>query len=350
MAVVGADPATALSPASGGADALAAVKQLVLDAVSSPLTRVMYARALEDFFGWWNGTGPAAVHPRYGAGLAGGPRSQGARAGQRESEALGGAEAGRGSGVQRAARSGGGAGHPGHPRRGAARRPHGNWLTKRQAETLLAAPDPATNQGKRDRAILAVLVGCGLRRDEAARLTIEHIQQRDGRWCVVDLVGKKGHVRTVPMPPWTKAAIESWGAAAGITAGPVFRGVNKGDVVTGDRLSTQGILRAVGRYAEAIAPHDLRRTFAKLAFKGGAKLDQIQLSLGHASIQTTERYLGVQQDLTDAPCDYLHLRGGVKMPIRADNRRRGSSLTGTGLRRQHNCKNQLALAKHTESV
>jgi integrase len=53
--------------------------------------------------------------------------------------------------------------------------------------------------------------------------------------------------------------------------------------------------------------HNLRRTFAKLAFKGGAKLDQIQLSLGHASIQTPERYLGAQQDLTDAPCDYLHL-------------------------------------------
>ena len=51
-----------------------------------------------------------------------------------------------------------------------------------------------------------------------------------------------------------------------------------------------------------------RSTFAKLAFKGGAKLDQIQLSLGHASIQTTERYLGVEQDLTDAPCDYLHLK------------------------------------------
>jgi integrase len=110
------------------------------------------------------------------------------------------------------------------------------------------------------------------------------------------------------VPSWTKAAIESWAAAARITAGPVFRGVNKGDMVTGDRLSTQGILRAVGRYADAIAPHDLRRTFAKLAFKGGAKLDQIQLSLGHASIQTTERYLGVQQDLTDAPCDYLHLK------------------------------------------
>ena len=57
-----------------------------------------------------------------------------------------------------------------------------------------------------------------------------------------------------------------------------------------------------------VAPHDLRRTFAKLAHKGGAGLDQMQLSLGHASIQTTERYLGVEQDLTDAPCDRLGLR------------------------------------------
>ena len=56
-----------------------------------------------------------------------------------------------------------------------------------------------------------------------------------------------------------------------------------------------------------IAPHDLRRTFAKLAHKGGSALDQIELSLGHGSIQTTERFLGVQQNLTDAPCDHLKL-------------------------------------------
>ena len=57
-----------------------------------------------------------------------------------------------------------------------------------------------------------------------------------------------------------------------------------------------------------VRPHDLRRTFAKLAHKGGAPIDQIQLSLGHSSIQTTERYLGVDQDLTTAPCDVLGLR------------------------------------------
>ncbi|MBA3632740.1 MAG: site-specific integrase [Acidobacteria bacterium] len=59
---------------------------------------------------------------------------------------------------------------------------------------------------------------------------------------------------------------------------------------------------------QGIAPHDLRRTFAKLAHKGGSPIDQIQLSLGHDSIQTTEKYLGVEQDLTDAPCDHLGLR------------------------------------------
>jgi integrase len=61
---------------------------------------------------------------------------------------------------------------------------------------------------------------------------------------------------------------------------------------------------------EKLAPHDLRRTFAKLAHKGRAALEQIQLSLGHASILTTERYLGVRQDLQDAPCDRL----GIRMP------------------------------------
>ena len=86
----------------------------------------------------------------------------------------------------------------------------------------------------------------------------------------------------------------------------LFRGVNKGDRLTGDSLTSQGVWRCVEKYSD-VAPHDLRRTYAKLAHKGGAKLDQIQLSLGHASLTTTERYLGVHQDLHDAPCDYIKL-------------------------------------------
>src|SRR5215471_11132994 len=84
----------------------------------------------------------------------------------------------------------------------------GNWLSAKQAQSLLNAPDATTNKGLRDRAILAVLLGCGLRRSEVAALTFKHIQQRDGRWCIVDLIGKHGRVRTVPMPTWVKLAID----------------------------------------------------------------------------------------------------------------------------------------------
>ena len=182
----------------------------------------------------------------------------------------------------------------------------GNWLTKHQAEALIRRPDPATLKGRRDRAILSVMIGCGLRREEMARLRFENVRQREGRWVVVDLRGKHGRVRSVPMPGWAKAAIDEWAASAGISTGAVFRGVNKGDRITRESLSSQGIWRCVEKYSD-VAPHDLRRTYAKLAHKGGAKLDQIQLSLGHASLTTTERYLGVHQDLHDAPCDYIRL-------------------------------------------
>ena len=95
--------------------------------------------------------------------------------------------------------------------------------------------------------------------------------------------------------------------------GLCFRPVNRGGNITRESMTEQAIYNMVAEYAEhlgfgKIAPHDLRRTFAKLAHKGGSALDQIQLSLGHGSIQTTERYLGVEQDLTDAPCDHLGLR------------------------------------------
>src|SRR6185436_15269612 len=92
----------------------------------------------------------------------------------------------------------------------------GNWLSVQQAQTLLNAPDASTKKGLRDRAILAVLIGCGLRRSEVADLTLKHMQQRENRCCIVDLVGKHGRVRTVPIPTWVKVAIDSWTLAGGI--------------------------------------------------------------------------------------------------------------------------------------
>ncbi|MBZ5600901.1 MAG: tyrosine-type recombinase/integrase [Acidobacteriia bacterium] len=187
----------------------------------------------------------------------------------------------------------------------------GNWLSARQAQALLNAPDVTTIRGLRDRAILAVLLGCGLRRSEVAALTFAHIQQRDGRWCIVDLVGKHGRVRTTPMPNWVKVAIDAW-TASGVDAGHVFRPVIR-ERVSGDRLGEKVVWQMLREYAAGIgipglAPHDLRRTCAKLCRAAGGELEQIQLLLGHASVQTTERYLGTKQDLLHAPNDAIRLR------------------------------------------
>jgi site-specific recombinase XerD len=148
----------------------------------------------------------------------------------------------------------------------------GNWLSHRQAQTLLSAPDISSVRGVRDRAILAVLLGSGLRRSEAAALTFTHVQQRDGRWCTVDLVGRHGRVRTAPMPAWVKVAMDAWTMPAGLVAGHIFRPVNRA-AATGERLGEKVVWQMLRRYAadagmSGIAPHDLRRTCTKLCRAG----------------------------------------------------------------------------------
>jgi integrase/recombinase XerD len=187
----------------------------------------------------------------------------------------------------------------------------GNWLTKAQAEVLINCPDPASLKGKRDRALVALLVGCGLRRGEAVALNLEDIQQRDGRWVIVDLRGKHGRLRSIAVPAWVKQAVDLWLDAAGVTEGRILRSLNRHGRITGDSLSAQAVLAAAVFYGDQLGlrlrPHDLRRTCAKLCRSGGGELEQIQLLLGHASIQTTERYLGTRQNLADAPNDRLGL-------------------------------------------
>jgi site-specific recombinase XerD len=95
----------------------------------------------------------------------------------------------------------------------------GNWLSLQQAQKLLNTPDVSTKKGMRDRAMLALLLGCGLRRSEVAALTLKHIQERDNRWCIVDLVGKHNRVRTIPIPLWAMRAVEGWTEAAGVVDG-----------------------------------------------------------------------------------------------------------------------------------
>jgi site-specific recombinase XerD len=291
----------------------AEVVGIVLDALPSVHSRRAYERALFDFFHWHRGLGRPqlnkAVVQRYAAelreaGMATSSINQRLSAIRKlamEAADNGALDPQMANGIRavKGARSEG--------------RRTGNWLTREEAQAWLETPDRRTMKGRRDRALLAVLIGCGLRRSEAAKLTFKHVQQRDGRWVLVDLIGKRDKIRSVPMPNWAKAGIDEWSKASGVSEGLVFRAVNKGDRIVGSGITPQAIYNIIVGYAEelkkkGVAPHDLRRTFAKLAHKGGAAIDQIQLSLGHESIQTTEEYLGVEQDLTDAPCDHLRLR------------------------------------------
>ena len=187
----------------------------------------------------------------------------------------------------------------------------GNWITLDQAQMLINTPDITTLKGIRDRAILAVMLNSGLRRSEIAKLTFDHIQQRNGRWVIVDMIGKRNRIRSVPIASWTKQAIDEWAQTAQISTGHIFRPINKGDNLSGDHLTSQAVQDVVKDYANrtglTLSAHDTRRTFAQLSRQAGADLEQIQLSLGHASIQTTERYLGTKQNLSIAPADMMKL-------------------------------------------
>jgi site-specific recombinase XerD len=186
----------------------------------------------------------------------------------------------------------------------------GNWLTAGEARRLCQAPDANKLKGKRDRAILAVLLGCGLRRRELADLDFTHLQQREEHWAIVDLVGKGGHIRTVPVPSWVKTTVDDWVAAAELKPGKLFRCVCRAGKCWGEGVTERLVWHVVKQYAgklgfRAVAPHDLRRSCAKLCHTAGGELEQIQFLLGHVSVQTTERYLGCKQRIRGAVNDRI---------------------------------------------
>ena len=184
----------------------------------------------------------------------------------------------------------------------------GNWLNREQARELLAVPDREKLIGKRDHALLALLLGCGLRCHELAQLKFEDIVAREGRAVIVDLVGKGRRVRTVAIPFWVKQSIDRWTAAAEIQDGPLLRPVSKSGKPGKVALGDWSVWSVVARSAQEIGiqnfgAHDLRRTCAKLCRKSGGDLEQIKFLLGHSSIQTTERYLGSEQEIAVAVND-----------------------------------------------
>jgi len=128
----------------------------------------------------------------------------------------------------------------------------GNWLTREQAKELLAVPDRSTLKGKRDYVILALLVGCALRRNELAELDVQTIQQRDGRWVLAGLEGKGRRIRTVAIPIWVKQGIDVWTTVAGIDKGRLLRSVSKSGKVNRDSLSDWAVWSVVEQSSKQI--------------------------------------------------------------------------------------------------
>ena len=189
----------------------------------------------------------------------------------------------------------------------------GNWLTPEEGQRLLTAVPTESLRGKRDAVMLGLLIGCGLRRSELVELNVDQIQQREGHWVIIDLIGKGGRLRTVPMPGWVKYAIDEWVCSAEITEGRLFRAIRKNGVLWGHRLTQNVVWYVVREYARRagihkLSPHDLRRTCARLCHEAGGELEQIQFLLGHASVLTTERYIGCKQRLSRAVNDRIVFR------------------------------------------
>lgn len=176
----------------------------------------------------------------------------------------------------------------------------GNWLELHQVEILL---DAAGNS--RDKALIACMVGCGLRRAEVCALEWSQWQRRGERWIICDLVGKGGRVRSVPAPEWVAEHVEAYRASA--TVGRVYEiGPDTAYLIVRDTARAAGL--------GEVRPHDLRRTCARLMRSAGVPIEQIQMILGHASIQTTERYLGSSLELRAgrAATDMIVLPGRKK--------------------------------------
>jgi integrase len=199
------------------------------------------------------------------------------------------------------------------------RQPEGRRLTKEEARALRAAVLTATAKGKRDLAILDVMLFAGLRRDEVAALDLASFRQDGGRWWIV-FSGKGQKTRRVKVADPLYRSLTAWLEAAGLVlglgAGPLFRSVNRGDGVSARPVNAAVIGRLVAEYGAAagLAPlagqnrlsaHDLRRTCARIAYDNGAPLLLVQAMLGHSDPSTTARYIGAYTDDAQTAVDFV---------------------------------------------
>lgn len=177
-------------------------------------------------------------------------------------------------------------------------------LTREQASALLAAPGMRRLLRLRDTAVIALLLCTGIREGELVALEVQDLRQMfQGEIALHVRNGKGNKTRLIPYGElsWCLAIVDKWLAAAGITEGPVVRGFEPGGKkLRSEPITTRAINKLMRRYPIAIegeivyvAPHDCRRTYAKAQFLAGMDMLAIRDNLGHVSVETTQRYIGV---------------------------------------------------------
>jgi len=169
----------------------------------------------------------------------------------------------------------------------------GRVLPEAEVQALFGAcsSDPHP-EGRRDAAVIALLLGAGLRRAEAARLDVEDL---DAEGASVRVRGKGDVERLAPLTSGVRAWVDGWLDARGRDPGPLFLAIRRHQVRTA-RVGAAALWRVVKRRAERAGlsrpatPHDLRRSSATAMLEGGADLAVVQRVLGHRRLETTTRY------------------------------------------------------------
>lgn len=172
----------------------------------------------------------------------------------------------------------------------------GRHVTQAELERMFEAVGrDGTAVGRRDAALLAVMFGAGLRRNELATLAMSDLAVADDR-IVMKVCGKGNRTRTAYLCNEAVDAMREWLAVRGEDPGPVFLAVKQGGAIQSHGMSGSAIfyrLRLLGRRARIkgrLSPHDARRTFAGNAIDKGVDLSVLQRLMGHASVNTTARY------------------------------------------------------------
>jgi site-specific recombinase XerC len=175
------------------------------------------------------------------------------------------------------------------------RTPH--WLSQEQVNTILdSCTDP------RDRVVMSVLLGAGLRREELETLEFEAIGQipHNGRMQdVITVHGKGDKTRIVPISKTLAETLKSWQRTT--KGGRVARKYNKGGKL-GKSLSAYGIFTIVRKYGlllgiDNLDPHDLRRTYGRILYDNTQDIIRVKNILGHADTKTTLKYIGYDLEL-----------------------------------------------------